>query len=181
MGTIVNLTLADVWEWTLVAPQAQGLLICLMTQQERDELCEYSAAGELDRGVIQEFCPSQVTRGQARCPTAEHHHCCSCFSEDYPLQPDNGHCCGDCASTCASAASSLPAGDVCLGISGKCEPITLMDALADILAMETSGAAAVYGSALELLTPDKVAAFCACRAVGSKLVRQKRSAVACDC
>ena len=174
-SAVQDWALRDPTEWMDAPEELQGLLVCLMAPVDREALCESSGIGSFSRSVLQEFCGTQITRGEASCPTREHHHCCSCYSDDYPLSPDDGHCCGDCANVCSGAASSLPDGDLCVGISGACDPIAFMQVLQDILkeeAIATTTSAAMYASALSLLAPDKVGVFCACRAVGTKMILQ---------
>ena len=174
---VESLALEDVTEW-MQAPggsEVQGLLLCLMAPADRGRLCESSGMGGFQRTVLQDFCSDEITAGQVNCPSEEHHHCCSCFSDDYPLSPDDGHCCGDCGNICFSAESSLPEGDVCAGVSGVCDPMLFMGMLQDLLKVEETGTAAseaVYASALSMLAPEKVGVFCACRAVGTKMILQ---------
>jgi hypothetical protein len=156
-------------EWMRASGEVQGLLMCLLEPTDLDELCDSRGIGGFQRPVLQEFCGDQIARGLASCPTEEHHHCCSCHSNDYPLRPDDGHCCADCTETCSGALSALPIGDLCDGVSGECDLIAFMRAVMDTLGTEDLIS---YASAHDLVAPDKLGVFCACRAVGTKMILQ---------
>ena len=103
----------------------------------RSRVCDAAGLGALDRGVLETFCAERVRLAlNTSCPATEHHHCCSCFSPDFPAVPDDGHCCADCANTCRGQPSSLSEDDPCQGIGGSCDPMELMNALEDLLELE---------------------------------------------
>jgi DNA-binding beta-propeller fold protein YncE len=158
--------------------EMQALFLCF----ER-RLCgappELGMLRGLDRGpfaglLLRQYCPEAITRGLATCPAEEHDYCCTCFSNQLPLRPDNGRCCGDCAELCQGQPSAMPADDFCLGVpADNCSLVDLVVATEILLLSETAAHPA------NILDLDK-AAFCSCREVSDKVALRDNPRMQCD-